>query len=310
MKSIRQEFADTMLELGQINPNLVVMVSDISHGVLKPFAKVCPKQYYNIGICEQSIVNMAAGLSKLNLIPVVHTIAPFIVERSYEQIKLDFGYQKLGVNLITVGGSFDYSQLGCSHHCYSDVSLMSHFSQSRIFIPGSSKEFNILFRENYDNKKINYFRITNSSHNLDFNENKIKKGEGIIVREGSDVTIATIAPQLQTVVKTAEKLQKEKNISTEILYFPTLKPFDRKSVRESVKKTKKLITFEELSQHDGLYSLCIKSIIGVHPVSIEQIAINDFVHGYGSFEDLCISQGLDVQNLYQKTLNLLNKKSF
>ena len=145
MKNIRQEFADTMLEVGKKNPNLIVMVSDISHGVLKPFAKSCPNQYYNIGICEQSIVNMASGLSKLNLIPVVHTIAPFIVERSYEQIKLDFGYQKLGVNIITVGGSFDYSKLGCSHHCYTDVSLMSHFSQSCIFIPGSAKEFNLLF---------------------------------------------------------------------------------------------------------------------------------------------------------------------
>ena len=87
MKNIRQEFADTMLEVGKKNPNLIVMVSDISHGVLKPFAKSWPNQYYNIGICEQSIVNMASGLSKLNFIPVVHTIAPFIVERSYEQIK-------------------------------------------------------------------------------------------------------------------------------------------------------------------------------------------------------------------------------
>ena len=93
-KSIRQEFADTMLEVGKENPNLVVMVGDISHSILKPFAKSCPSRYYNVGICEPSIVNMAAGLSKLNLIPVVHTIAPFIVERSYEQIKLDASKEK------------------------------------------------------------------------------------------------------------------------------------------------------------------------------------------------------------------------
>ncbi len=307
MKSIRQEFADTMLEVGKINPNLIVMVSDISHGVLKPFAKACPKRYYNIGICEQSIVNMAAGLSKLDLIPVVHTITPFIVERSYEQIKLDFGYQKLGINLITVGGSFDYSKLGCSHHCYTDVSLMSHFTESRIFIPGSPKEFNLLFKKKYDNKKINYFRITNSQHNLNLDEDEIINGKGIVVKSGKDITIATIAPQLQTVIKVADKLEKENNISVEILYFPTMKPFDEKKVNESVRKTKKLITFEELSKHDGLYSSCIKSIIGIDAVLVKQIAINDFIHSYGSFDDICVSQGLYMENLCKEVLDLLKK---
>jgi len=110
-KKIRQEFADQMLKLGSKDKSIVVLVGDISHGILKPFAKKNQDRYYNIGICEQSIVNMAAGLSKVGLNPVVHTIAPFITERAYEQIKLDFGYQKQNINLITVGGSFDYSKL-------------------------------------------------------------------------------------------------------------------------------------------------------------------------------------------------------
>ena len=100
MKKLRQEFADTMVEVGLKDPKLVVMVGDISHGILKPYAQACPKRYYNIGICEPTIVSMAAGLNHSGLVPVVHTIAPFITERSYEQIKLGFGYQKLDLNLI------------------------------------------------------------------------------------------------------------------------------------------------------------------------------------------------------------------
>ena len=122
MKKIRQQFADTVLEIGSRDKKLVVLVADISHGIMQPFAKKCPGRYYNIGICEPSIVNMAAGLSKSGLNPVVHTIAPFITERAFEQIKLDFDYQKENLNLISVGGSFDYSKLGCTHHCYTDVS--------------------------------------------------------------------------------------------------------------------------------------------------------------------------------------------
>ena len=105
-KKIRQEFASTMLEVGKKDKNLVVMVGDISHGILKPFAKVCKNRYYNIGICEPATVNMAAGLSKVGLNPVVHTIAPFLIERCYEQIKLDFAYQKLSVNLVSVGQNY------------------------------------------------------------------------------------------------------------------------------------------------------------------------------------------------------------
>jgi transketolase len=308
MKNIRLEFANTMLEVGQKNPDLIVLVSDISHGILKTFAQKCPGQFYNVGICEQSVVNMAAGLSKINLIPVVHTIAPFIVERSYEQIKLDFGYQRLGVNIITVGGSFDYSQLGCSHHCYADVSLMSHFARSSIFIPGTPKEFNLLFKENYNNGRINYFRISNSTHDIDVDENVLKSSKGILIKKGTDVTIVTIGPQLQTAIKASEKLLKEKSISAEIIYFPTLKPFDYDLVRTSVKKTKKLISFEELSAHDGLFNLCIKSTIGIKDILVDQIAIKDFIHEYGSFEDLCTFSGLTVENLYKKVILLLAKK--
>src|SRR3989338_7123572 len=114
MKELRQEFADTLLEVGKADEDLVVLVGDISHFKLVPFAKECPGRYYNIGICEPTMVNMAAGLSLLGFHPVVHTIAPFIVERSYEQIKLDFGYQKLVLNIMTVGSAFDYSTLGCT----------------------------------------------------------------------------------------------------------------------------------------------------------------------------------------------------
>ena len=157
MKKLRQEFSDLMSEIGKKNKKLVVMVGDIIHGLLKSFAKKFSDRYYNIGICEPSMVNLAAGMSKLSLIPVVHTIAPFLVERSYEQIKLDFGYQKLGINLVSVGSSFDYSQLGCSHHTYTDVSLINHINNSIIIIPGSAIELNVLFNRVYKKKSINYF---------------------------------------------------------------------------------------------------------------------------------------------------------
>jgi transketolase len=306
MKKLRDEFADTMLEVGPSDPRLVVMVGDISHGILQPYSKACPRRYYNIGICEPTIVNMAAGLNKTGLIPVVHTIAPFITERAYEQIKLDFGYQMLSVNIVSVGGAFDYAQLGCSHHCYTDVSLISHLKRGVVILPGSPLEFNKLFKETYANGLINYFRLPDNPHGVEFRPDDIQFGRGILVREGKDATIAVIGTQLRNVMVAADMLAAQ-GISVEILYFHTIKPFDFERLRASVVKTRKLLTVEELSAHDGLYNLCLRACVGVNNLATEQIAIEDFVHGYGTYEELCARVGMSPDGIMRATLRLVSK---
>ena len=125
-KKIRQEFADQMLKLGSKDKSIVVLVGDISHGILQPFAKKNQDRYYNIGICEQSIVNMAAGLSKVGLNPVVHTIAPFITERAYEQIKLNvkgWAENKGKIIFINSGHNGCYTDAGRGHLIDDDIAL-------------------------------------------------------------------------------------------------------------------------------------------------------------------------------------------
>ena len=143
--TLRSAFADTMLEVGVSDPELVVLVGDISHFILQPFAEACRGRYYNVGICEQTIVSMASGLAHTGFKPVVHTISPFIIERAFEQIKLDFCYQELGGNLITVGSAFDYTTLGCSHYCYDDFALIKSLPKSQIVYPAMPNEFKKLF---------------------------------------------------------------------------------------------------------------------------------------------------------------------
>ncbi|MBF8262504.1 MAG: Transket pyr protein [Parachlamydiales bacterium] len=299
MKKLRQEFADTMLEVGRRDEKLVVMVGDISHGILQPYAQSYPNRYYNVGICEPTIVSMAAGIAKSGLIPVVHTIAPFIIERAYEQIKLDFGYQKLGVNLISVGSAFDYSQLGCSHHCYTDISLMSHFRNAQVFFPGSPIELNLLFKKVYANGHINYFRLPEYPHDHVLDEKQIIVGQAIRILKGECLTIVVIGPQLKTVLQAAEIL-KQRRCSADVLYFPTIKPFDGKSVWESVTRTKNVLVIEEASAHDGVFNQVLRATRDIPHVSYSQIAIDDFVHGYGSYEDLCQRLGFSVEGIIKK----------
>ena len=304
-KNIRQQFADSMLELGSKDKKFIVLVGDISHGILQPFRRKFPNRYFNIGICEPSMVNMAAGLSKSGLNPVVHTIAPFITERAFEQIKLDFGYQKLGINLISVGGSFDYANLGCSHHCYTDVSLLSHFKDSSIVIPGTAEEFKILFKKIYKQKNIKYFKIPSISHGVNFGAKKIIFGKCIKVANGKDITIVTTGTQLRNVIEASKALNKI-GCSVEILYYHTLKPFDAISLRKSLSKTKRLLTVEELFSHGGLYDRAIKTCVEI-PIKTKQMAVFDFIHGYGSYSDLCNKTGLNVSSIIKQAKKLVKK---
>ncbi len=120
----------------------------------------------NMSTMEQSMIGFAAGLSKIGFIPIVHTIAPFLVLRALDQIKIDFVYNKLKCNIVSVGASNDYTKLGSTHHCFEDINILSNYQDINLFIPSNPKEFRYLFEKNYNNNLINYFRI--SKKNIDF----------------------------------------------------------------------------------------------------------------------------------------------
>ena len=293
---MRQQFADTMLSVGQEDPNLTVLVGDISHGILQPFAKACPGQYYNVGILEPTIVSMAAGLSKVGLNPVIHTIAPFLIERAFEQIKLDFCYQGLSGNIVTVGSAFDYATLGCTHHCYGDFALLKTLPVE-ITYPAMPAEFDALFRQTYSNDVVTYFRLPAEQHGVDFKD--IKLGKAIKVRDGSDITLIATGPQLRTAMNAVYGLS-ALGWDPEILYVHTIRPLDEGAIFASVEKTGNVIVIEEHMRSGGLGDEVLRAIRHLDGFRMEYLAIPDvFVTGYGSYEDHCETCGLTPENLVE-----------
>ncbi len=299
-KKLRQQFADTVLHEGKKNKNLIVLVSDISHGILQDFNKKCKNQFFNVGICEQGIVNVAAGFAKVGYNMVVHTITPFLIERSYEQIKLDFGYQKQGLNLISVGGTYDYSKLGCTHHSYSDFSLLNHLPNCKIFTPGSAKEFDVLFKRNYKKRQINYFRLTEHSHQFNFKFNN--NGKATKIKTGKDITVVCVGNKLKEGIEIFKELNDK--ISLEILYYNCLKPIDEETLLKSVKKTKKLLVIEEFSSEGGFYHQCLKLLSKEKNFISESISVKPFIHEYGSYDFLNKKSGIHKLNILNKIKKL------
>ena len=297
---MRQAFANATLAVGELDERLVLLVGDISHGILRPFAERFPDRYYNVGICEPTIVNMAAGLSHVGLIPVVHTIAPFLIERSFEQIKLDFGYQQRSVNLISVGSAFDYAQLGCSHHCYDDLALLSQFENARIFVPGTAAEFAAQFKTWYQRPGINYFRLSEFPHDREV----LASGPGCVrARGGDDVTIVALGPRLEAAMNASEDLASE-GVDADVLYISVFKPLDPAMIIESVQRTGRLVTVEEHSAHGGLGDECLKALQG-HEFAFRSLAICGFIHTYGTHAQLCDEAGISSRDIAEAALTMV-----
>ncbi len=289
---MRQQFADTMLEVGLEDPNLVVLIGDISHFILQPFARACPGRFYNVGICEPTIVSMAAGLAKMGFSPVVHTIAPFIVERSFEQIKLDFCYQRLGGNLVTVGSAFDYATLGCTHHCYGDFALMKTLDGAQVTYPSCPVEFDAIFRQVYRNGALTLLRVPTEQHGQDFTSNEILFGKGIKMTEGGNLTIVATGPQLRNAIAARGALR-EMGWDAEIIYIHTIRPLDIDLIRTSVSKTRRVLVVEEHMRSGGLGDDVLRATRDIQGLEYSSLSIPDaFLRGYGSYEYHCEMLGL------------------
>jgi transketolase len=303
--SLRPTFAQVITEIADADERLVTIVGDISHGIFKDLRKRHHNRYYNIGICEPSMVGIASGMSAGGLIPVVHTITPFLIERSFEQIKLDFGYQKLGVNLVSVGGAFDYSKLGCTHHSYSDYAIVSQIESSNIFFPGSAMEFELLFRENYANGKINYFRLTEYPHKFDLPKHSIVTGKSIKLISGDDLTLVAVGSSLREAEESCVNL-KTKGISVDLIYLHSLKPLDTQIIVESVKHTQKLVIISQTNSRGGIASEILSTIPREIFFLYDSLEIQDFVREYGTYDYLLEVSGLSSKHLTEKIMRLFN----
>lgn len=291
-RKMRQQFADTMLEVGKEDPGLVVLIGDISHFILQPFAQACPGRFYNIGICEPTIVSMGAGLAKAGLYPVMHTIAPFLIERSFEQIKLDFCYQGLGGNLITVGSAFDYANLGCTHHCYDDWALIKSLPGTQIVYPASPIEFDVLFRQTYRNGVVTLFRLPEHQHGCDFTATELQFGKGIKVTEGRNLTIIATGAHLRDALDAKDELVRM-GWEPEIIYVHTIRPVDSDLIRASAHKTRHVIVMEEHIRNGGLGDDVLKAVHDMGDVQFSWIGIPDsFIHEYRSYQEHCDALGL------------------
>ena len=285
---MRKQFVTTISETMSQNKDLCLLLGDIGVFGFKKCFKDYPNRTYNIGILEQSTIGLAAGMSKASLIPVVHTIAPFIVERALEQLKTDFGYQNLNGNFISIGNSYDYAGLGCTHHCPSDVSTLSSIPNMQIISPGNSKEFDSLFSQTYNNGAPTYFRLSEYEHNLDF---KVTFGKANVIKEGNKALIICYGNMLEPVYETV------KDLDVTLLYYSTITPFDGETLKKHFNNN--IIICEPF--YEGSTNYFVNKTLEEFSYKLTNIALpREFILYYGKKPQIDKLLGLDIDSLKNK----------
>jgi len=259
---MRQQLFSTVENILNKDDKTVLILGDIGvYGFRNSFKKY-PGRVYNMGCCEQSIISVASGLSLSGLIPIVHTIAPFLTERCYEQLKIDFGYQKLCGNFVSVGASDDYSTLGATHQCPADVNILKQIPDFQICVPGTAKEFDILFNQSYDNGNPTYYRLSEQKNNIDVD---VEFGKANIIKKGKLFTIIVVGNMLNDILETT------KNQDVTILYYTTLSPFDKQTLKDNF-EGKKILLCEPY--YKGGLDYDIISSLYPKPVTIDHFGLD------------------------------------
>ncbi len=265
------------MDLSLNDDRIVLVFGDVSVYLFEDFKQKYPARFYNMGICENTLISVSGGLSAQGFTPFIHTITPFLTERSLEQIKLDLCYNGFPANLVTCGASFDYAWDGATHHCYNDLAILKLLPEMEIIQPGSSKELDVLIRSQYNNNKTTYFRLSDYPHHIDL---PVEFGTGVVLKDcGADWTVMTAGPILGNVLDAVSDLD------VNLVYFHTLKPIDKNLIRQ-FKHTQIVVV------HDahGLY----EAVCEVPELSVSFYGLGDyFCCWYGTIDDIRQQIGLD-----------------
>lgn len=285
---------DAVSSFVESNEDSCLLLADTGSYAFRNLKNKCSERVIDIGIMEDGMVGIAAGMSMAGIIPTIYAITPFIVERSLEQLKLDFIYQRLCGNVITLGASYDFSMLGYSHYCAEDYGVLKNFPGLQIVAPGCGEEMASLYKQCCDNKEFTYYRLTDYPNT---NKNDVCFGEAKVIKEGSKLTVIAVANVLDQVLEAVG------GEDVTILYYTTLAPFDRKTLAERAHNCKVLVC--EPGFEGGLDYEIIKAFDG-KPVRISHVGLpHEVFRNYGTKKEKDVYYGLTSDNIYSKYIELL-----
>lgn len=298
----RQSYGEELAKLGEENENIVVLDADLSTATkTELFAEKFPDRFIDVGIAEQNLMGISAGLSTFGKIPYASTFAVFAAGRAYEQIRNSIAYPKLNVKICATHAGVTVGEDGATHQMLEDLSLMRGLPNMTVICPSDDIQTKWAVREI---AKINgpvYLRLCRLKTPVIYDTDNFEIGKAVQIGDGTDASILATGVCVSEAIKAMEIL-KVKGINVRVIDVHTIKPIDKEMIVKCAKETKRIITVEDHSVIGGLGSSVCEVLSEEYPTKVERMGIMDTFGQSGNGEELLAYYKIDSNAIVEKML--------
>ncbi len=309
--STAEIYGKVLCDLGEQHPEIIGLSADLAKSTkIGVFAKKFPNRFFNLGIAEQNMFGIAAGMANAGLVPFVSTFAIFTSMRALDQVHTDICYQNLNVKMIATHAGLSFGQAGSTHHCTEDLSIMRAMANCKVIAPADGIETANAVQAAYETNGPIYIRI-----NRGFDQKLYTKmdygfeiGKAVQMVDGTDLTIIACGSCVYQAVEAAKILDSVDGIKARVINMHTIKPIDAEAIMKAVHETRRIITVEDHNILGGLGSAVSEVIAeGGKACAFKRLGIPDVFSIIGLHEDLMSYYKIDTNGILENVRELMGK---
>ncbi|MEG1304010.1 MAG: transketolase C-terminal domain-containing protein, partial [Oscillospiraceae bacterium] len=304
-------YGKTLVELGEKDPRVVALTADLAKSTkIGDFQKKFPERFFNVGIAEQNLFGVAAGMAKSGLIPFASTFSVFASMRATDQLHTDICYQKANVKIIGTHGGTSFGQAGSTHHAIEDIAMVRSLANLKVIVPADGYETANAIRAAYEIDGPVYIRINRGFDQVVYNTENygFEFGKGVLMNDGDDITVIANGSCVFQAIQAARILESDYKINVRVINLHTIKPIDKEIILKAVEETRRIITVEDHTVIGGLGTAVGEVVLeSGKACAFKKLGINDHFSELGFHEDLLSINGIDAENIVKTVVDVMKR---
>ncbi|MCL5104872.1 MAG: transketolase family protein [Armatimonadetes bacterium] len=306
----RKAFGDALVELGKSNPDVLVLDADVGTSTQSAiFRDAFPDRFYQIGIAEQNMVVIAAGLATLGFVPFVSTFAVFMARRASDQIAISVAYPKLNVKINGSYGGVPTGKAGATHQAFEDIAIMRAIPNIKVFVPADAVETRQVVLAAAEIDGPVYIRTVRCEVPVIFDESyRFVPGKAAVLREGEDVAIISTGMMTPKALLAVDKLAEE-GVSARLIHMPTIKPIDEDAIISAAREIGRIVTVENHSIIGGLGGAVSEVLSEKQPAWLKRIGFGDHFGESGDDEQVFSKYGVNTEHIVSACREMARTKA-
>lgn len=308
-KATREAYGNALAKIGKENSNIIVLDADLSKSTkTDTFKKECPERFFNVGIAEQNLISVGAGLAATGKIPFVSSFAMFATGRAFEQIRNAVCYPKLNVKVCATHAGITVGEDGTTHQSLEDIACMRVLPNMTVIVPADEKETESVIQWAADYNGPVYVRLGRAGvDDVTAEGYTFTPGKSNQLKDGSDVTIIACGALVGPAVEAAKQLEDEQ-ISARVINMASIKPIDTDAIIKAAEETGAIVTAEEHNILGGLGSAVSEVVVAHRPVPMEFVGVQDTFGESGTPKELMAKYGLTAEDIVKAVKKVVTRK--